>query len=79
MGVTFTSEYIGKCLATRPIFVDGVYVGLIDGPASTGRKTWQANLYGRRLGRFATCGAAEDAVRGAALYPNTKSAIEVGA
>lgn len=66
MNVQFTTETIAGVVSTHPIYNDGKLVGLIDGPASSGRKTWRVILQGRRIGDFKTAELAKAAATQAA-------------
>lgn len=63
----FGEEKIGEVVANHPIYAEytGKYIGNIEGPAASGRRTWRAILNGRRIGDFATAEQAMEAVENA--------------
>lgn len=64
MRVSFTTETIAGVVATHPVYdvETGRLAGLIEGPASSGRKTWRAIFQGSRVGDFKTAELAKAAV-----------------
>lgn len=65
MQLKFTQEKIGTAVSAHPTYdaSTGRYVGLIEGPATSGRKTWRAVLLGRKVGDYKTAADAKDAMR----------------
>lgn len=62
MKLTFGTETIAGVVSAHPIYSpNGWLVGLVEGPASSGRKTWRVVLHGRRVGDFKTAELAKAA------------------
>lgn len=68
MKVHFTTETIAGVVSAHPVFntETGRLAGLIEGPASSGRRTWRAIFLGSRVGDFKTADLAKAAVEEAA-------------
>lgn len=68
MELTFTQESIGTQVSAHPVYdaANGKYVGLIEGPVSSGRKTWRAILLGHKVGDYKTADEAKLAMEAAA-------------
>lgn len=64
MQINFTQERIGSRVSACPAYdaATGKFVGLIEGPAASGRKTWRAVLLGRRVGDYKTADEAKGAM-----------------
>lgn len=63
VAIFFGTEKIGPVVANHPIFAEytGKYLGNIEGPASSGRKTWRVIVKGSRVGDFKTADEAKRA------------------
>lgn len=64
MKVRFTTETIAGHVSAHPVYnaqTDRL-AGLIEGPASSGRRTWRAIFLGSKVGDFKTAELAKDAI-----------------
>ena len=63
IAIYFGTETIGSTVSGHPIYAEytGRLIGNIEGPASSGRKTWRVIVKGSRIGDFKTAELAKEA------------------